>query len=60
MKKRLKRKRMFEPNSFYRSAKRYLSELIFDEKHNIEPFYRTYNQRKKAIYELKNKEVNKC
>jgi len=51
---------MFEPNSFYRSAKRYLSELIFDEKHNIEPFYRTYNQRKKAIYELKNKEVNKC
>jgi len=60
MKKRLIKKIKVEPKRVYRIIKRYFTELYFDEKHNIKPLDKTYNQRKKAIYELKNKEVNKC
>jgi len=59
MKKRLKKKEMFDSKRIYRIIKRYFSELYFDEEHNIKPLDKTYNQRKKAIYKLKNKAKNR-
>lgn len=60
MKKRLRKKRMFEPKRFYRIGNRYISEVCFDIRHKTDFARLTYPQRKKAIYKLKNKEVNKC
>lgn len=59
MKKRLRKKEMFDSKRIYRKIKRYFTELYFDKKHNIKPLDKTYNQRKKAIYELKNKAKNR-
>lgn len=60
MNKRQRKKQIFEPKRFYRTGNRYISEAWFDIRHETDFAGLSYPQRKKAIYKLKNKEVNKC